>query len=241
VRATDRAGNTNTCAINLTIDLSPPTVSIMAPPEGSVLRSDHASLAGKASDGGLLAAVELSADGCVWSQAQGMACWTGLLPLRPGANVLYARAVDAAGNSALASTTLLFDTQEPAISILGPGGPRHIKYGDASNITLEGNASDDLWISSVRVCVDGKDWSDATGNESWRCVLSLGPGTHKVQAWATDPAGRKAKAELEVVVEPAPSTSAPLPFFFIGLLAAVLVAGAGIWLARGRRMRKKQV
>jgi Alpha/beta hydrolase of unknown function (DUF900) len=115
LHATDLADNTTTTALDVVLDYSgdtnPPVVSVIWPPDGAAIGSDHFSLQGKVDDDtAKIAAVITDAndnthsvpglverDGTVWIQN---------LPLVPGANTLTITAADVAGNTSSVTETL---------------------------------------------------------------------------------------------------------------------------------------
>ena len=234
VRATDRAGNTGTASIDLTVDLTAPVVRFDAPANGSVLLVARANVSGVASDNSRLTVVELSADGLSWSAAQGTGSWTGNLSLKPGPNTVYARARDAAGNIETAMTWISMDTQDPTIAILSPNASQH--FFSRRTVTIEGSSSDDIGVRLVELRVDGGCWTIARGTAHWYCNITLGPGDHVIRARATDIAGRKTVTELELAVSPAPPASQRndllIPAVVLLMICAVLVLA-------GMRFRKK--
>lgn len=234
VRATDRAGNTGTASIDLTVDLTAPVVRIDAPSNGSVLLEAGANVSGVASDSGRLTVVELSADGLTWSPAQGTGIWSCMLKLKPGPNTVYARALDAASNIETTMTWVSVDTQDPKIAIISPNASQHSFY--KRTVTIEGSSSDDLGVSLVELRVDGGCWTIAGGTVHWYCNLTLSPGDHLIRARATDIAGRKTVAELELAVSPPPPASKRNDILIPAVVLLVIIA---VLVLAGMRLRGK--
>lgn len=101
-------------------DTVPPSLLITSPANNSVLTSTSATVTGTASDDVAVQRVEISTDGTTWSLATGTASWSGGVSLKAGANTIYVRATDTAGNQATARITVTVQTVEPSGLPLSP-------------------------------------------------------------------------------------------------------------------------
>jgi hypothetical protein len=238
-RATDRAGNTNGTTVSVTVDIWAPRISVNVPADGAFVISERLQASGTVTDSSPLGAVELSTDGTAWHAAIGTSTWSGELALRPGANTLYVRASDAAGNSNITTTKVFLDTRDPAISVLRPGQSQHITAGPSGKVvTFMGSASDDMGLESVELSADGETWVTANGTTSWSCGLALSRGAHQVFFRVTDIAGRQSTAEIDVVLDPEVSPS--MGWEIVAVPAAFLVVGVALGLLLSRLRKGKR-
>jgi hypothetical protein len=110
-RATDTAGNTAVCTVNATVrlpDVSPPSLKLLSPGNGTTVKSAGLRISGGAEDAGGVVLVEASLDGAAWKSADGTANWTVKLALKEGKNVIVVRATDASGNTGNATMVVFY-------------------------------------------------------------------------------------------------------------------------------------
>jgi hypothetical protein len=237
-RATDRAGNANVTSVSVTVDISAPKISVNVPADGAYVVSEKLQASGTVTDSSPLGSVELGIDGTAWHTAIGTARWSGELTLKPGANTMYVRASDAAGNSNITTTRVFFDTRDPTISVLRPRQSQHFTAGPSGKlITFVGSASDDMGLLSVELSPDGETWVIANGTSSWSCALALSRGAHQVFFRVTDVAGRQSTAEIDVVLDPEVSPS--IGWEIVVVPAAFLLAGVALGLVLSRLRKGK--
>jgi hypothetical protein len=196
VRATDFAENQNFTRIQIVVDLTAPVLRFTSPPNESVVASEVINVSATAEDANRIMGVEFSVGGKSWSQSTAKANWSATLKLKPGANRIYARTEDIAGNTNETGITVILDAQDPQISIASPLEWSYIKAGHP--VSVEGVASDDVGIRSVEIRVDDGDWSTVNGTGNWSCVINAGPGNHLIQAKATDLVGRQSVATANI-------------------------------------------
>jgi len=116
--ATDTSGNTAAASVNVTyeepapppppVDTTPPSISITAPPEGSIFTSAGITVNGTASDNVGVSRVEARVGTGAWALASGNTSWSVDLQLAEGTNTIEARATDAAGNTANATVPVIY-------------------------------------------------------------------------------------------------------------------------------------
>ncbi len=236
-RATDIVGNSALASVFVRVDLSPPAVWFVSPPDRSVQSTYEVNVAGRSSDVSSVIRVELGSDGTSWHPASGTGNWTGELWLVPGPNALFARAWDAAGNAGTARIDATLDTENPILEISAP--PASGRFRSGQPILVEGVASDDTGVRQVEVRLDAGGWLAANGTARWGVNIAPGPGNHLVQARATDAAGRQTVAGVNITVGRAGSPAENLNG--IALAAATVLAAAAIAIAavilraRGKR------
>ena len=140
--ATDAAGNSATATARVSIDLTPPAITLSAPATGptvftpsvalSGLISDLGSGLGSASCNGAPAAIRGGAFSCVVS-------------LTPGVNTVQASVTDRAGNSSSATLDISY-TRVPIITI---NSPSNLSYTNISPTTITGIVDDPAATVSV--------------------------------------------------------------------------------------------
>ncbi|MEM2976465.1 MAG: Ig-like domain-containing protein [Thermoplasmata archaeon] len=116
VRVYDRAGNVwrerrQVSYIPVTVDTSPPVVSLKSPLSERVSRRTI-KVTGLASDPSGVSSVELSIDGVTWSRCRISPSgddWWGEVSLEPGTNQLHVRATDGAGNTGTRVFTIKYE------------------------------------------------------------------------------------------------------------------------------------
>jgi hypothetical protein len=115
-RATDTSGNSFTVSVKVNVqnaaaaDTSPPTVSIGAPTPGATV-AGTIQLSGSSGDDVGVTAIRVGVDGGTPLVASGTASWTvgvDTTTFADGSHVITATALDAAGNTTVATTTLAF-------------------------------------------------------------------------------------------------------------------------------------
>ncbi len=185
-------------AFAITVDITPPAVSIVTIEGGNdVINASEAlngiAISGQAEIGSTLkvngADVTVGADGH-WT--------TSIVPTVQGALTVTAIATDAAGNSSTATHNLTIDTIAPAVSIVTiEGGNDVINASEAANgIQVSGNAEagSTLTVNGAAVVVDS--------NGHWTTSITpTGQGPLTVTAIATDAAGNSSTATHQLSVD----------------------------------------
>lgn len=97
-------------------DTTKPSIVIASPTEGATMPSGSITVSGTASDDVGVMRVEVSTDGMNWAEAAGNPSWTAGVNLTEGSRMIYARALDAAGNVAVVSVSVTVGGTGP------PGG-----------------------------------------------------------------------------------------------------------------------
>ncbi|HVG36787.1 MAG TPA: alkaline phosphatase family protein, partial [Thermoplasmata archaeon] len=88
-------------------DHIPPQVSILSPPDFTVVVAANVTVVGVASDNVGIATIELSTDNATWTPTIGTTSWSGVVSLKAGTNKIYARATDTSGNNHVAVITVI--------------------------------------------------------------------------------------------------------------------------------------
>ncbi len=112
VRGTDVLGNRIVRTVNVSYlppDVVSPLVAIIAPVNGSRVKTSSITVKGTASDEGELQHISVGVNGEPWFDAEGTDNWSAVVNLTEGANRIEVRATDAAGNEATASITVIYE------------------------------------------------------------------------------------------------------------------------------------
>ena len=198
--AIDEAGNRSTpVETTFTIDVTPPSVDITSPDDGSVSNDTDPSFAGTAEPN---ATVEIFVDGAlvdtVTADASGK--WTSDAggPFADGVHTLEAVASDEAGNTARDSADFIVDTRAPDLSIDSPTQGEEVDTGTPTvRGTAEPNATVEVFVDGVRV---GQATADDAGAWSFELTDELSNGGHTIGARSEDGAGNFANDEVDITV-----------------------------------------
>ena len=114
-RATDSSGNSATDSINITLtipDMVSPVISIISHQDNEVVNEGNITISGTAYDRIALKKVEVRSDQGQWTIPSGLANWSIPLSLSEGTNVIQARVVDALGNNATVTISVIYEKDE---------------------------------------------------------------------------------------------------------------------------------
>ena len=174
----------------VTIDTTPPMLTITNPTNGTTLSSSSLVANGTASDDSGLASVQVSVDSGPYQVALGTTSWSFTTnQLTSGAHTISVKATDNAGNIRTVSSSFTVSLGSPTVSITSPANRATLT---TTTPTISGTASDTgpAVIQSVQVSIDGGAYQPATGNTSWTFTpaSALPTGPHNATAKATDSA-----------------------------------------------------
>lgn len=151
-RAYDAAGNVSTSSpitLTISIDITPPTVTISSPINGANLVTATTTVSGTATDSSSpisgVSLVEVRVNGGAWQTASGTSSWSRNVTLTPCENTIEARSLDKAGNystNAVISITYTPLNTPPStpINISPPAGAINISI----TATLQAGAFNDV-------------------------------------------------------------------------------------------------
>ncbi|WP_223636389.1 Ig-like domain-containing protein [Corallococcus sp. EGB] len=184
------AGTTSATATStFTVDLTPPTVAISTPVDGSTTNSPNVTVTGTSTGA---TSVTLTYNGTNYGPipVDGAGNWSYALPvtLPEGPVTVTATATDAAGNTSTPDdTTFTVDLTAPEVEITAPADGTTVASG---TVTVTGTS---VGATSVTITFEGTDYGpiavDASGNWSQALPGPLSDGTYTVTAVATDAAG----------------------------------------------------
>ena len=244
-RVLDTSGNRNITAIIVNVvipDVTPPTVTITSPAEGSVLSYRSVNVSGTARDNKGVARVDVSLDNITWYPGTLTDRWTSALVLVEGRNTIYARAIDISGNIGLASigiTVVIPDTTPPALTILGPANG---STTSSASIEVKGEARDDGAVLKVEASLDGVNWKPCSGNDTWSVKFNLKEGKNTIFIRASDAAGNTCTATLVFTFNKpgGPRQINWLLIIVVVILLVVVLALLAHGIRRHRRRRRRR-
>lgn len=204
-RAYDSSGNITTSSVvslNVSIpipDTTPPTVSISSPTSGQSFTTSPVTVIGTATDPGSTSTgvsavqIQVNSTSGTWQTASGTTSWSASVALNSGANTIYVRGQDGAGNySTIASVSVTYtppETVPPALTITSPANGAVVA---SASLLVSGTASDsglgNSGISSVTV--NGISATGGTtsgsGTANWSATVTLGLGANLITVAAKD-------------------------------------------------------
>jgi RHS repeat-associated protein len=203
--ATDAAGNVTSAGLTVTLDTTPPVVTIAAPASGTQVASSPVTVSGTISATDPIASLTVNGQSVTPGSS-----FTATASLSPGANTITVQATDAAGNTGSAQVT---------VTLASGGTPLTISFtapvdGSATSmatVAVAGTVSDptaSVIVNQIPAAVTGTTFQ-VTG-------VPVSVGSNLLTASASSAAG-SASAQVVVVREstplptlpPDPSTVAP--------------------------------
>src|SRR5574341_1084920 len=150
ITATDTAGNSSTATVLITLDTTPPAVSITSPLSGLLTNNPAISVSGTVSE----PVSSVTVNG-MQAQVSGSAFSLATFTLAEGQNAITAEAVDRAGNTGSSSVNVTLDTQVPAVSITAPA-----MATAGATLGISTSAIDATGITLIEVSANGMPlWS----------------------------------------------------------------------------------
>ncbi|HEV2720819.1 MAG TPA: Ig-like domain-containing protein, partial [Thermoanaerobaculia bacterium] len=221
--ATDKAGNSNTATVTISLDKTAPKFTITSHTDGQIVKTAQVVISGGSDD-----AVTATVNGVTAPIDTSAKTFTSpTITLVEGNNTVTVSGKDVADNSGSAHITLNLDDIAPHVAITAPANNAIVP--DPKHVVVSGTAADDQTaVSNVQV-----NGTAATLNAdgTWTATLDLsgGSATVDVNAIATDVAGNSATAKISVVILPAPTLSLtlPAPDSFVNTRTVALSGGAG--------------
>ncbi|MBW8866095.1 MAG: DUF4082 domain-containing protein, partial [Acidobacteria bacterium] len=175
-------------------DVTPPTVSMTAPANGTTVTGKTVAVSATASDNVAVTGVQFKLDGANLGAADAASpysvTWDSTTASN-GSHVLSAIATDGAGNTTTAAAvtvTVDNDTIAPTVAVTAPAAGSTV----SATVTVSANASDNVGVVGVQVKLDGANLgaevTAAPYNVSWNTTTSAN-GSHSLTAVARDAAG----------------------------------------------------
>ncbi len=187
VSAADSVGNANSTSVSITVDITPPSISISSPEDGSWINSLSLNVVGTLDDTEISS---ISVNGSNFDVSGGN--FNAAVTLVEGENDIVIIATDSAGNSATETISVNIDVTPPSISITSPGDGG--TFG-RKRIAVSGHIDD----SSIdTVTINGFDF-DVEDNQ-FSAILELGEGGGEICAECEDAAGNTGSDTVSVTV-----------------------------------------
>lgn len=218
----DRAGNEATAErrFNLVLDVEPPSLSVVAPADGTgVFSSPEDGLEvllayGDATAGVDLGSLSLLLDGaelaadCVVDDAAAECLAVGL---GSGSHVVQATVADRVGNVATASAafTLTIDAEAPTVTVTAPAESFLLGVETIDVAVVFADAGSGVDPAAARVRLGSRDLTPGCSVDPAGAVctgVAVAPGSQAVLAEVADRAGNRATARFEFRVEPQDET-----------------------------------
>ena len=201
--ALDRAGNSASAKIQISIDKTPPIISASQSPAPNGAGWNNSSV--------------MVSFACADALSGLASCPSPVAVSSEGANQsVSAVALDKAGNSASASVSVNIDKTAPIVSITSPANGSVVT---ASSLQLAGSASDNL-SGIASVTCNGSPVVLTSG--SFSCTVALASGSNSIQVQATDVAGNTSSIPLSVTFNPV-NVVPPKAIFITPTLVNLLV------------------
>src|SRR6266566_8116226 len=209
VTAFDGANNSAAASVTVTVDTTPPVLSITYPGAGAMLATGNVTVAWAASDATSgLDHFELSLDGgavTVLGPTEGNHTFAGI---SQGSHTATLVAFDLAGHTTAVARAFTVDTTAPTITLSAPAAG----YLSTSNVLVTWVASDNNGLARIEVSLDGGAPITLGANATSKTLTSVSDGPHTIRVQAFDLAGSSASDSVVVTVDttaPTVSLSAP--------------------------------
>lgn len=186
VVATDVAGNTSQDQFVVTLDTTPPALSLDAPSDGTTVNAASITVSGRATDEHGVGSVTING---VAAPLLSDGTFTAVVALQDGPNTIRVVATDTVGNPVTATRTLS-RFSVPAVAITSPAD---FAVVSSSTITVSGTVS----ANTTSVAVNGVAASISAGRFTAASV-PLQQGRTVVTAVARDASGRQAGTTIQV-------------------------------------------
>jgi len=197
---TDAAGNTNSDAVSVTVDLTKPLLSIDSPSADSNINQTGVTLSGT-TDPSLTVSMRDNgiALGSVSADAGGHWSFTAS-GLNEGEHRFVASTRDGAGNTAEAAVRIVVDTVAPVMRIESPVSG---SYNHSGSIAFSGQSEPGLTVQLSETGALGSSQANAGGQ--WQININgVSDGEHRFTATTNDAAGNSRSAQVTVTVDTQP-------------------------------------
>lgn len=202
--AYDALGYNGSSSVNVTVDLTPPVITLMGPDPGESLERLNVSVHGNATDSGsYVDCVEVVVD----TGDRRKMCGTPgpdigfgmMVDLETGTNVIDVYATDTVGNVGTIRVSVVVNIIPPSVDILEPIENAIIKEIPVKVVGVSAGV-----IVKVEVGPAGGPYVTTEGISAWEEYLVLPAGEREIEASATDVLGTTAVAFRKVRVDLAP-------------------------------------
>ncbi len=184
--ATDAAGNQASATALVTLDTTPPTLTLTTPSPGQLTNQPQVQVAGSATDDSGIATLTVGGQP-VTLAASGK--FSTLVPVGEGVSSIEVDAVDLAGNQ----QTVVVSVNRFSIPTVAIVSPPDLSYVNATTVTVSGTVG-----AAVTVSVNGVA-AAVSGNSFTAAGVPLAEGGNSLTATATDAQGHVGLATINVV------------------------------------------
>ncbi len=188
--ATDDAGNIASVDINVTLDTTPPEITVGTPLDGSVLNTAAILVGGAINEPGT---VTVNGNAAIVDGDNNFQ--QGPIILSEGPNIITVEATDEVGNVASVQLSVLLDTEPPQLNVTSPLDQSLVNTPQVQVIgTLEAGAT--LTLNGINISIAPDETFDTT--------FPLDEGANVLTFEATDPAGNTTTALRNVTLDSTP-------------------------------------
>ena len=188
VRVYDLAGNYATDTIMINIDLTDPIIVAIYPASEVYINTTSINISWDAIDNTGIDKYYVSVGGTSWIDigSDNTYMFTGLAE---GESVLYIKAVDKAGNSDVATVTVIVDLEPPVVNIIYPYNGTYLS---TDNVIISWEGSDNLGIDRYEISINGGPWIDL-GKSTGYSLVNMSEQTYIIVVRCIDIAGNIGK------------------------------------------------
>jgi hypothetical protein len=191
VTAVDKAGNTGTATINVTLDTIAPQIAVIGPADGALLNNGQITFGGSAAE----PVTQVTVNG-IAAQAGSNGGYTLPVTLVEGSNTLIVTATDRAGNRSTSTITVNLDSIAPSAPLLNP----IVTPTRFATTTVSGQAEAN---STVKLFNNGVLIATLTADSAGLLTVAniiLTEGNNAFTAEAVDKAGNSSPASAPLTV-----------------------------------------
>ena len=212
VRAVDNAGNTGSDSVSITVDTTPPTITISSPNDGDIFDTDTITVTWSGSDSTTgIDHYEIYDNGnAVDTNIPASQTSYTLTGLGDGSHTIEVRAVDGAGNTGSDSVSITVDTTAPTVTITSPSDGAIL---DNSTVVVQWSGSDaTTGIDHYELYLDGSpvDTNIPSSQNSYT-LSGLGDGSHTIEVRAVDGAGNTGSDSVSITIQEPPEVNIESP------------------------------
>ncbi|QSQ26146.1 hypothetical protein JY651_14960 [Pyxidicoccus parkwayensis] len=188
VKAVDQAGNTKEVQRTFTVDSVPPALTVQSPVSGLLTRELQVEVVVSVEEAGQVARVLVGGEDLV-KGVDGL--WRRTVSLAEGANQLVVSALDAAGNPASVTRSVVRDSTAPILVISSPSEGARVS---TLTVKVRGTATD---TTPVVLTVNGASVTVASDG-AFEVQQTLVQGSNTLELLLTDAAGNATPRTLHV-------------------------------------------
>jgi hypothetical protein len=216
--ATDRAGNSSSTSVTVSLDKTLPSMDITSPANGITLNTPEVTVTGTVSDR-LSGISSVTCNGGAASVSD--STFDCVLSLSEGANTIVTQATDRAGNVGTAQVTVNRHLLLVVTSMVTITAPANLSYFSISPTTVTGTVNDPTATVTVNAI------PAAVVNGQFSVAVPLAEGPNLVTASASTPAGTVGSHSIQVTLDTTPPrvTITSPPDQFVTTDSAISVAG----------------